>query len=102
MFFLELDFNSILLASVLGMILALLAFAVILGVMHACGIRLLWNKRSAAKSRDKENEDANTENAALNGELSEEELIVLLTAAAMEALNAGDTKRFRVVAFRRI
>ena len=35
-------------------------------------------------------------------ELSEEELIVILTAAAVEALGGMDAKRFRVVAFRRL
>jgi hypothetical protein len=35
-------------------------------------------------------------------EIPEEELIAILTAAAVTALGATDTKRFRVVAFRRL
>lgn len=102
MFFLELDFESIVLTSVLAMIFALLAILLVLLVLRACGIRLAWSKRSSARNRAKEIANADTENDPRFGDISEEELVVLLTAAATVALGTSDTKRFRVVAFRRI
>lgn len=102
MFFLTLDFGSITVAALGGMLLSLLAMAVAYLVLRKCGIHFMYRrKRRSANSVDEDS--AQTKNdSAIEGELTEEELLVILSAAAMEALGATDAKRFRVVAFRRL
>ena len=101
MFFLSFDFGAMLSAALLGMVLALLALAILLFVLHLCGIRIFWKKK-AFKRREKTKDPVAAPETREENELSEEELVVILTAAAVEALGGMDTKRFRVVAFRRL
>lgn len=100
MFFLKLDFGAMLPSALLGMLLAVLAFALVLFVLQLCGFRLLWRRRSLLR-REKSGATVHIAESKEQNELSEEELIVILTAAATEALDKTNTKRFRVVAFRR-
>ena len=101
MFFLSFDFGAVLSSALLGMVLTLLALAILLFALHLCGIRLLW-KRKAFKRREKTKDPIAAPETREENELSEEELIVILTAAAVEALGGMNAKRFRVVAFRRL
>ena len=101
MFFLILDWNAILPSAFFGMLLALVALALCLFVLRLLGFRLLWRKRGTLR-REKVKNPTTVNEAPTENEISEEELIVLITAAAMEALGGTDTKRFRVVSFRRV
>ena len=101
MFFLSFDFGATMVAALLGMLLALIAMTVLLFTLHLCGFRLLWKKK-ARKRREKSKDTVSVLETPEENKLSEEELIVILTAAAVEALGGVDTKRFRVVAFRRL
>ena len=101
MFFLNLDLGALLPSALFGMVLALLAFTLLLLLLRLCGFRLLWRKKSFLRREKAKLPDAVQETPSEN-ELSEEELVVILTAAASVALGGTDTKRFRVVAFRRI
>ena len=98
MYFIDLELGSVLLSAVCGMLFTLLALLIAFLVLHKLGVRPLWQKR--ARTRD--SEAPNEHDSALHGELSEEELLVILTAAAMETLDTNEKGRFRVVAFRRI
>ena len=102
MYFLELNIGSILISALLGMLFSLLVLSVIILVLHKAGVQLFRRKGIRAKSRTKDSETEDNHRTSLYGELPEEELLVILTAAAMEALEADDKGRFRVVAFRRI
>lgn len=101
MFFSNFDFSTMLTTALLGMLLALFALAILLLALHLCGVRLFW-KRQRVRHREKAKDTDAVSEAPEENELSEEELIVILTAAATQALGGLDTKRFRVVAFRRI
>ena len=101
MFCLSLDLGTMIPTALLGGALALLAAVILLFVLHLCGFRLLWRKKPFIR-REKSKESAPVTEAPVESDISEEELIVILTAAALEALGGTDTKRFRVVAFKRI
>ncbi len=101
MFFLNLNFSVILPSAIFGMLFALIALTLLLLALRLCGFRLLWRKRGAPRRERFKSSDTVTE-APIENELSEEELIVIITAAATEALGGTDTKRFRVVSFRRL
>ncbi len=101
MFFLSFDLGFMLPAALLGTLIALTVLAVLLFALHLCGFRLLWKKK-AHKRREKAKDAIAIQETPEENELSEEELIVILTAAAVEALGGMDAKRFRVVAFRRL
>ena len=101
MFFLRTELGEMLPTAFLGMLLALLAFALLFLVLRLCGFRLFWRKRRAPR-REKLKTPIDTTESPEQTDLSEEELIVILTAAAMEALGEPNAKRFRVVAFRRV
>ena len=95
------QFGELLPAALLGMAFALIAFVILFSVLRLCGFRLLW-RRKARIRRERSKEPVPVTTAPVENEIPEEELIVILTAAALEALGATDTKRFRVVAFKRI
>ena len=101
MFFLNLDLGAMLPAALLGMLFALVALVVLLFILHLCGVRLLWQKCCPVR-REKSKDLAPVLETPEENEIPEEELIAILTAAAVTALGGTDTKRFRVVAFRRI
>ncbi|MBE6655292.1 MAG: hypothetical protein E7609_00275 [Ruminococcaceae bacterium] len=101
MFFLLLDWSYVIPSALLGMMLALVALAIFLFVLQLFGFRLLWRKRGLSR-RERMKSPTAVNEAPTENEISEEELIVLITAAAAEALGGIDTKRFRVVSFRRI
>ena len=102
MFFLELDFGSIAVAALGGMLLSLLVLFIAFLALRGFGVHLLYRKKRPSKKVAEESETPTEDETAINGELTEEELVVILSAAAMEALGVNDAKRFRVVAFRRI
>jgi len=102
MYFLKLNLGSVLVSALLGMLLSLLVILVALLVLHKMGIPVFGQKGVRFKGRTKDNETQNEHSTSLYGELSEEELLVILTAAATEALGSDEKGRFRVVAFRRI
>lgn len=99
MYFLNL--SGMLPTALLGMLFTLLACAILLLVLRLCGFRLLWRKKARSK-REKLKAPAPVAESHTENELSEEELVVILTAAAMTALGEGAASRFRVVAFRRL
>lgn len=101
MFFLSIDFSTVLPAALLGMLLALVTIALLLCILHLCGFRVLWSIKKTLH-REKSKDLITVAEAPEESEISEEELIVILTAAATAALGDTGTKRFRVVAFRRI
>ena len=93
--------DTILPAALLGMLFTLVLLAVSGIFLQLYGFRILRRKRRRPKGeriyvaqKDAVSPDPN--------EPSEEELIVILTAAAMQALDTEDPSRFRVVAFRRV
>ena len=97
---LTIDWMQVLIAALLGAAITVLVLALVLLVLRFFGIRLLWRRRPKTmriKTQTQKKSDADTEE-----ELSEEELIAILSAAALTALDSTDTNRFRVVAFRRI
>lgn len=102
MFFLALDFQTILPAALFGMLFALIAIGILLLVLRLFGLRIFWQKRRRVSRTDEANDSKKTGERETPEELPEEELLVILTAAAIEALDEKDKKRFRVVAFRRI
>lgn len=99
MYFLSL--SAMLPTALLGMLLALFACALLLLILRLCGFRLLWRKKALSR-REKFKAPAPVAESHTENELTEEELVVILTAAAMTALGAGAASRFRVVAFRRL
>lgn len=100
MSFLALDLSVILPAALLGMALALVAIALLLLIMNALGYRFLWRKRKLPR-RDRAVTASAAKEAPSENALSEEELIVIITAA-VEAVGAIGHKRFRVVSFKRV
>lgn len=102
MFFLAFDLKAILPAALCGMLLTLLVLGLLLLVLRLFGFRLFFYKRPSATKKSKMQESEIGTGEKEPGDISEEELLVILTAAAMEALDPKDAKRFRVVAFRRI
>lgn len=102
MFFLALDLETVLPAALLGMLFALAAIGILLLVLRLFGLRLFWQKRRRVARTDEASDSKKTGVKDTSEEISEEELIVILTAAALEALDEKDKRRFRVVAFRRI
>ena len=98
MYFIDLELGSVLVSAVVGMLFTLLALLLAVLILHKLGVRPLWQKRTRSRDSEAPNEHVST----LHGELSEEELLVILTAAAMETLDATEKGRFRVVSFRRI
>ena len=100
MFFLALDFSVILPAALLGTVLALLVLAIVLLSLGALGYRFIWRKKKHPR-RDRAVTASTVKETPTESELSEEELIVLITAA-VEAISASQSKRFRVVSFKRV
>ena len=101
MFFLNLDFGAMLPTALLGTLFALVALLALLFILHLCGIRLLWQKCPPVR-REKSKDLSPVTEIHDENEIPDEELIAILTAAAVTALGGTDTKRFRVVAFRRL
>ena len=99
MYFLSL--SAMLPTALLGMLLALFACALLLVILRLCGFRLLWRKKAFSK-REKLKAPTPVAESHTENELTEQELVVILTAAAMTALGEGAASRFRVVAFRRL
>ena len=96
------EIGEIIIATLCGTLLTLLLLAILFTVLRLCGFRILFAAKRRPKSRTRSGDTQDAESTSAEGEIPEDELLVILTAAAMEALDGGDTKRFRVVAFRRI
>ena len=101
MFSSNVNFADLLPAALLGMFFALAALVILLFVLRLCGFRLIWRKCRPVH-REKSKDLAPVSETPEENEIPEEELIAILTAAAVTALGTTDTKRFRVVAFRRL
>ena len=101
MFFLSLDLGAMLPTALFGMILTLSVFALLFLLLRLYGFSLFRRKRSFLHREKAKMPDA-VADAPSESELSEEELIAILTAAAVETLGGTDAKRFCVVAFRRV
>ncbi len=99
MFFLSLDFGVILPAALLSMALALVVLVLAFLILSALGYRVLWRKK--VLRREKAVTASTVTETPLENELSEEELIVIITAA-VEAVSADTKRRFRVVSFKRV
>jgi Na+-transporting methylmalonyl-CoA/oxaloacetate decarboxylase gamma subunit len=97
---LTIDWMQTLLTALLGAAITAFLFLLVLLILRLCGIKLLWRRRS--KTMRIKTPSPKKTDATDDEELSEEELIAILTAAALTALDGTDKNRFRVVAFRRI
>ena len=93
---------TILIATLCATILSISIAGAILIFLRICGIRTFFPVKRRVKKRTKTGEAQHTELSGAEGELPEDELLVILSAAAMATLNDNGTSRFRVVAFRRI
>ena len=93
------DLLIIFLATLLSTTVSLVALAVVLVLLRVFGISVFAAIRSR---RAKAGEAQGSEDVSADSDLPEDVLLVILTAAVMEALDDKDTKRFRVVSFRRI
>ena len=93
---------TILIATLCGALLALFLMAIALILLRILGVSILSAPRKRRKRRVKAGEATTAQDDNTDGALSEEELLVILTAAVTETLNDRDTGRFRVVSFRRI
>ena len=100
MSFLALDLSVVLPAALLGTALALVVIALAFLVASALGYRFLWRKKKFPR-RDRTVAASAAKEAPLESTLSEEELIVIITAA-VEAVGAASHKRVRVVSFKRV
>ena len=100
MFFLSLDFSVILPAALLGTAFVLVLLVAAFFVFGALGFRFYWRKKRAP-SRVKAVTASAVKEAPSENDISEEELIVIISAA-VEAMGASAKKRFRVVSFKRI
>lgn len=92
----------ILIATLCSTLLALAAMALLLLLLHLLGVSVFSVAKKRRKRRARSGGSNITEDTGTDGGLPEEELLVILTAAAMEMLDDQGTGRFRVVSFRRI
>lgn len=100
MFFLSFA-DTILPAALLGMLFTLVILAIFALFLQLYGFRILRRKKRRTRS-DRPYVAHKAAEEPSEDEISEEELIVILTAAAMQTLGTADTSRFRVVSFRRV
>ena len=99
MYFLTSSYGDILLATLLGALLSLIFIALSLGALHLFGFRIPLRKtRKKKTSLPKSSEDGFTR---AENEISEEELLVIISAA-VASYAERDGRAFRVVSFRRI
>ncbi len=99
MYFLMSSYGDILLATLLGALLSLIFIALLLGALHLFGFRIPLRKaRKKKTSLPKCSEDGI---ACAENEISEEELLVIISAAVASCAER-DGRAFRVVSFRRI
>ena len=100
MFFLSFT-DTILPAALLGMLFTLVLLGILALFLQLYGFRIFRRRRRRPRNESlyvAQKTDIHPD----PNEPSEEELIVILSAAAMAALGTDDASRFRVVAFRRI
>ena len=100
MFFLSFT-DTILPAALLGMLFTLLLLAALVVFLQLYGFRFLRRKKRRAKI-ERPYVAQKSDELPDSSDPTEEELVVILTAAAMQALGTEDLSRFRVVAFRRV
>ena len=99
MFFLMSSPGGILLSTLLGALLSLLLIAILLGVLRFLGFRIPLYKRRKRKANLPQSGEGS--HALAENELSEEELLVIISAAVASCAQK-DGRTFRVVSFRRI
>lgn len=99
MFFLMSSYGDILLATLFGAFLSLVLISLALVFLHFLGFRIPLRKtRKRRTSLSADNENACD---ALENDISEEELLVIISAAVASCAER-DGRTFRVVSFRRI
>lgn len=99
MFFLTSSYSDVLLATLLGALLSLILIALLLMLLHFLGFRIPLRKTRKKKTSLPTGGEG--VNASFESELSEEELLVIISAA-VASYAAKDGRAFRVVSFRRI
>ena len=91
---------NILIAMLAGALLLAVLFTVFLLILSRYGVRLTFHKRP--RSRHVKVATAQTEGERQAKDLSQEELLAIITAAVVEYLGKESEKQFRVISFKRI